>query len=97
MLKFVYLSLAIIFEVVGTISLTLSKGYTQIIPTISMVVSYVICFYFLSKCLNEFASIGYVYAIWAGLGIILITLSGVIFFKNIVDLAGIIGLSLIHI
>ena len=44
MLKFVYLSLAIIFEVVGTISLTLSKGYTQIVPTIGMAVSYIICF-----------------------------------------------------
>ena len=53
--------------------------------------------YFLSKCLNEFASIGYVYAIWAGLGIVLITLLGVIFFKNVVDLGGIIGISLIVI
>mgnify|MGYP001186789044 FL=1 len=45
--------------------------------------------------MNEFASIGYVYAIWAGLGIVLITLLGVVFFKNVVDLAGIIGISLI--
>ena len=97
MLKFIYLSLAIIFEVVGTISLTLSKGYTQIAPTIGMAVSYLICFYFLSKCLNEFASIGYVYAIWSGLGIVLITLLGVILFKNIVDIPGVIGLSLILI
>ena len=62
-----------------------------------MVISYVICFYFLSKCLNEFASIGFVYAIWSGVGIVLITLLGVIFFKNIVDLPGIIGISLILI
>ena len=80
-----------------TISLTLSKGYTQIAPTIGMAISYLICFYFLSKCLNEFASIGYVYAIWSGLGIVLITLLGVILFKNIVDIPGVIGLSLILI
>ena len=95
MIKFIYLGLAIIFEVFGTISLKLSNGYTQIIPTIGMVVSYVICFYFLSKCLNEFASIGYVYAIWAGLGIVLITLFGVIYFKNSIDISGVIGISLI--
>ena len=46
MLKFFYLSLAIIFEVVGTISLTLSKGYTQIIPTVSMAISYIFAFIF---------------------------------------------------
>ena len=95
MIKFIYLGLAIIFEVFGTISLKLSNGYTQIIPTVGMVVSYVICFYFLSKCLNEFASIGYVYAIWAGLGIVLITLFGVIYFKNSIDISGVIGISLI--
>ena len=95
MIKFIYLGLAIIFEVFGTISLKLSNGYTQIIPTVGMVVSYVICFYFLSKCLNEFTSIGYVYAIWAGLGIVLITLFGVIYFKNSIDISGVIGISLI--
>ena len=95
MLKFFYLLLAIVFEVIATISLKLSNGYTQITPTIVMAISYVVCFYFLSKCLNEFISIGYFYAIWAGLGIVLITLLGVIFFKNVVDIPGVIGISLI--
>ena len=95
MLKFFYLFLAIIFEVVATLSLKLSNGYTQLAPTIVMTISYIVCFYFLSKCLNEFISIGYVYAIWAGIGIVLITVLGVIFFKNIVDIPGVIGISLI--
>jgi len=95
MLKFFYLFLAIIFEVIATLSLKLSNGYTQIIPTVVMAISYIVCFYFLSKCLNEFISIGYVYAIWAGIGIVLITLLGVIFFKNVVDISGVIGISLI--
>ena len=95
MLKFFYLFLAIIFEVIATLSLKLSNGYTQIIPTVVMAISYIFCFYFLSKCLNEFISIGYVYAIWAGIGIVLITLLGVIFFKNVVDIPGVIGISLI--
>lgn len=95
MLKFIYLSLAIIFEVIGTISLKFSNGYTQILPTISSAISYVACFYFLSRCLNEFSSIGFVYALWAGLGIVLITLLGIFFFKNVIDIPGIIGISLI--
>ncbi|MDC0594506.1 SMR family transporter [Alphaproteobacteria bacterium] len=95
MLKFVYLSLAIIFEVIGTISLKFSNGYTQILPTISSAIAYVACFYFLSRCLYEFSSIGFVYGLWAGLGIVLITLLGIFFFKNVIDVPGIIGISLI--
>jgi small multidrug resistance pump len=95
MLKFYYLSLAILFEVAGTISLKLSNGYTKIFPTIVMALSYAICFFFLSKCLNEFNSIGFVYAIWSGVGIVLISLLGVFFFNNTVDISGILGLSLI--
>ena len=97
MLKFVYLSLAIIFEVIGTISLKFSNGYTQMLPTISSAVSYIACFYFLSRCLNEFVSIGFVYALWSGIGIVFITLFGIIFFKNVVDIPGVIGISLIII
>ena len=95
MLKFVYLSLAIIFEVLGTIALKFSNGYTQMLPTISSAISYVVCFYFLSRCLNEFSSIGFVYALWSGFGIVLITILGIFLFKNVVDIPGIIGISLI--
>ena len=95
MLKFVYLSLAIIFEVLGTIALKFSNGYTQMLPTISSAISYIACFYFLSRCLNEFSSIGFVYALWAGFGIVLITILGIFLFKNVVDIPGIIGISLI--
>jgi len=94
-LKFVYLSLAIIFEVLGTIALKFSNGYTQMLPTISSAISYVACFYFLSRCLNEFSSIGFVYALWSGFGIVLITILGIFLFKNVVDIPGIIGISLI--
>ena len=54
MLKFFYLLLAIVFEVVATISLKLSNGYTQITPTIVMAISYVVCFYFLLEDLKPF-------------------------------------------
>ena len=95
MSKYFLLSLTIILEVIGTMALKLSEGYTKLVPTIVMASSYSACFYFFSKCLNQFNSVGYVYAIWAGFGIFLITLAGIIFFHNQIDLAGIIGLSLI--
>ena len=46
MLKFFYLFLAIIFEVIATLSLKLSNGYTQIIPTVVMAISYIVAFIF---------------------------------------------------
>ncbi len=97
MLKFFYLFLSIVFEVAGTISLKLSDGYTKILPTISMAVCYIICFYFLSRCMNQFASIGYVYAVWSGIGICFITIIGIYLFDNKVDMMGILGLSFIII
>jgi len=95
--KYFLLFLTIILEVIGTMALKLSDGYTKLIPTAVMAGSYTACFYFLSKCLNQFNSVGYVYAIWAGFGIFLITLLGIFFFKNEIDIAGIVGLSLIVI
>ena len=95
MIKYFYLSLAIIFEVIGTLSLKASHGFTKIIPSIVVVVTYIACFYFLSLALNYFKSVGFIYAIWAGIGIVLVTVFGVILFKNVVDLPGVIGLSLI--
>ena len=56
-----------------------------------------VCFYFLSLSLKYFTSIGYVYAIWSALGIVLLTLIGIFYFKEQMDFAGILGLFLIII
>ena len=60
-----------------------------------MALSYVICFFFLSKCLNEFNSIGFVYAIWSGVGIVLISLLGVFFFNEILTFEKLLGFIII--
>ena len=94
-MKFIYLMLAIIFEVIGTISLKSSQGFTVLKPSILTIFSYTLCFYFLSLTLKYFTSLGYIYAVWSGLGIVLVTLAGIFYFKNDIDFAGVVGLSLI--
>lgn len=94
-MKFLYLFLAITFEVIGTTSLKASEGFTILKPSILTVISYALCFYFLSLSLKYFTSLGFVYAVWSGFGIVLVASVGVIYFKEQIDIAGIIGLGLI--
>ncbi len=96
-MKFIYLILAIIFEVIGTTALKASDGFTLLKPSILTVVSYMLCFYFLALTFKYFTSIGYIYAVWSGLGIVLVALVGVFYYKEQIDIAGMIGLSLIII
>ena len=96
-MKFIYLFLAIILEVIGTVSLKASEGFTVLKPSILTIFSYALCFYFLSLTLKYFTSIGYIYAVWSGLGIVLVTVAGIFYFKNHIDIAGILGLILIII
>jgi|TARA_B110000240_G_scaffold91661_1_gene104158 small multidrug resistance pump len=95
MVKYLYLILAISLEVIGTSSLKASEGFTILKPSILSIISYSACFYFLALTFKNFESIGYVYAVWSGFGIVLLTLVGIFYFKNQMDVAGIIGLSLI--
>lgn len=91
---YLYLFIAIIAEVVATSSLKLSDGFTNLLPSLVVVIGYGISFFFLSLVLKTM-SIGIAYAIWAGGGIIAIAVIGVISFKQIPDAAAIAGLVLI--
>jgi len=91
---YVFLGLAIIFEVVATSFLKLSEGFTNLWPSVIVVVGYALAFYFLGLTLKQLP-IGITYAIWAGLGIILLAVIGMVFFKQIPDTAAWIGMGLI--
>jgi len=91
---YVYLILAIIAEVIGTTALQASEGFTRLIPTSIVVVGYGLAFYFLSLVLKSM-SMGVAYAIWAGAGIVLISVAGVLVYKQIPDTPAIIGMGLI--
>ena len=88
------LAIAIVFEVVGTSFLQQSQQFTRPLPTALTVVCYGGAFYFLSLALKTMP-VGIAYAIWSGLGIVLISLIGLFVFKQSLDLAAIVGIGLI--
>ena len=90
----VMLTVAIVAEVIATSSLKLSDGFTRLWPSVVVVLGYGISFYFLSVTMRSMP-IGVIYAIWSGLGVVLVTLVGCLVFKQHLDLPALIGISLI--
>ena len=93
-MHYLYLLVAICTETVATSALKMSESFTRLVPSLVVVVGYAASFYLLSLCLKTM-KVGFVYAIWSGLGIVLISIIGICFFKQRIDLAGVIGMGLI--
>ena len=91
---YLFLFGAIIFEVIGTLLLPITAGFTRILPTVFMIICYVISFYFLSITVQSMA-ISIVYAIWSATGVFLITIFSYLFFKQALNWQIILGLFLI--
>lgn len=85
---------AIIFEVIGTTFLQRSQQFTQWLPTLLMAICYLIAFYFLSLALRHLP-VGVAYAIWSGLGIVLISAVGYFRFGQSLDLPALVGIGCI--
>ncbi|MBB4800282.1 small multidrug resistance pump [Flavobacterium nitrogenifigens] len=96
MKNFLFLFIAIVFEIIATTALKKSEEFTKLLPSIITIIGYCGAFYCLSFAIRTIP-VGFAYAIWSGVGIVLITAIGAIFFKEIPDLPAIIGLSLIII
>ena len=90
----IYLTLAIISEVIGTLALTASDGFSKAMPSVICVIGYGVAFYFLSQVLKVLP-VGIVYAIWSGVGVVLITAVAAVWFKQIPDLPAIVGITFI--
>jgi small multidrug resistance pump len=88
------LALAIVVEVTATSALNASAGFTRPLPVAITIVGYLLSFYLLALVLKVFP-VGVVYAIWAGSGIVLISLVGWAFFKQKLDLPAALGMSMI--
>jgi small multidrug resistance pump len=93
-MSFVFLAIAIVSEVVATTALKSSAGFTRPGPAVLVVLGYGSAFYFLALCLRELKT-GIVYAIWSGVGIVLITLLATVLHKERIDPAGWIGIAVI--
>lgn len=93
-MTYLYLAIAIVAEVVATSFLKSCEGFTRLRPSIVVVVGYVFAFYFLSLTLRSL-SVGIVYAIWSGAGIVLVSIIAWILFGQKLDVPAIIGIALI--
>ncbi|MBW6417502.1 multidrug efflux SMR transporter [Celeribacter sp. PS-C1] len=92
--QYIFLILAICFEVVGTTAMAASQQFTKLIPVLILVVSYGLSFYFLSQTLRV-VPVGIAYAVWSGLGIVLISVIGLVFLGQKLDFPAILGMSMI--
>ncbi|UWF67407.1 MULTISPECIES: SMR family transporter [unclassified Brucella] len=91
---YAFLAIAIFSEVIGTLSLKASEGFSRLGPSIVVVVAYGLAFYFLSLTLKTIP-IGVAYAIWSGVGVTLVALIGWLVFGQKLDLPAIAGMGLI--
>ena len=95
-MKWLYLIIAVIFEVIATSALKESNSFTKLVPSLFVIIGYSISFYFLSLTLKNL-SIGVTYAIWSGLGILLICLVGYFRYGQNLDFPAILGILFIGI
>lgn len=93
-MNYVFLGIAIVFEVIATSALKQTEGFTRLAPSLVTVAGYALAFYFLSLPLRVLP-VGVVYAVWSGVGIVLITIIGWIWFRQSLDLPAMIGMGFI--
>lgn len=96
MQSWILLGIAIILEVAGTISMKLSEGMHKPIPTIMVFIFYGLTFAIMSKVINEI-EVGVTYAIWAGVGTVLVAVIGIFYFKESTDTIKLLSIGLICI
>lgn len=93
-MTYFYLFLAIVFEVMATSALKASEEFTRLVPSIIVVVGYLFSLYLMTLVLRVIP-VGITYAIWSGLGIVLVTIVSYFVYKQTLDIAAIIGMGLI--
>ena len=94
MKNWLFLSAAILAEVVGTSALKSSEGFSKPWPSLLVVVAYGAAFFLLSLTLRTIP-VAVAYAVWSGAGIVLIAVVGWVVFRQTLDLPAIIGIGLI--
>lgn len=88
------LFLAIVLEVIATTALARSESFTRLVPSAVAILGYAGAFWLLSIALRTMPT-GIVYAIWSGLGIVLIAAVAWLWFRQPLDIAAVAGLALI--
>lgn len=91
---YLHLGIAIVAEVIATSALKASDGFTRLGPSLVTLVGYGIAFYCLALTLRVIPT-GIAYAIWSGVGIVLISAVGWVWFRQALDLPALVGMGLI--
>lgn len=91
---YLWLAGAIISEVIGTSALKASDQFTRLVPSLITVAAFVCAFYCLSVTLRTIP-VGIAYAIWSGIGIVLISVIALVLFGQTLDMPALIGMALI--
>ncbi|SFM20471.1 DMT family transporter [Marinobacter zhejiangensis] len=94
MTYWVYLVIAIVAEVIATTALKSSDGFSRLLPSIVVVAGYSVAFYCLALALRTIP-VGVAYAIWSGVGVVMVTILAWVFFGQRLDLPAIAGMGLI--
>ncbi|CAI0823010.1 Methyl viologen resistance protein C [Serratia grimesii] len=89
-----YLAMAIVAEVIATTMLKASEGFTRLWPSLVVVVGYGVAFWGLSMVVKTMP-LGIVYAIWSGMGIVLVSIAAVFIYQQKLDLPAVFGMGLI--
>ena len=93
-MTYLFLLAAIVAEVIGTSALKAANGFTNPLPSLVVAVGYAAAFYFLSLTLRTMP-VGVAYAIWSGLGIVLISIVGWVVYRQTLDVPALVGMALI--
>ncbi|MEE8266331.1 MAG: multidrug efflux SMR transporter [Acidiferrobacterales bacterium] len=93
-MAYLYLAVAIIAEVIATSALKASEEFTKPVPSAIVIIGYGVAFYCLALVLRNIP-VGITYAIWAGLGIVLIAIVGAVLFRQVPDIPAVLGMTLI--
>jgi small multidrug resistance pump len=94
LIAYLYLGIAIAAEVIATSALRAAQGFTVLLPSAIAVVGYVVAFYFLSLTLKTMP-VGVAYAIWSGVGIVVVSIVAFVLYKQVLDLPALLGMGLI--
>jgi len=90
------MSASIFFEVIGTIALKLSDGMTRFLSSLVLFVSFALSFWLFSLAVRTI-QLGVAYAVWSGVATALITLIGVVYFRDSMTAVKVLGIALIVI
>ncbi|MEC1680846.1 multidrug efflux SMR transporter [Bacillus mojavensis] len=93
-MQWMFLCLAILFEVAGTVSMKLSSGFTRLLPSVLLMFFFGGSLFFLTLTLKSI-DVSVAYAVWSGMGIVLITVVGFLYFQENISVMKLISIGLI--